>query len=418
MQTAIWTLNKYNNFDQIYPAIIALYHDVLEDWAEELGVIKKYIFEDTVDHSCNNIAIIRVARTELFRYNPGFQVASNFKNNCLPVIQWCLDRKIKVLLDDAWEIGAMFTDEFGDILKGYWPFIVENNIKILANRPPIEDNYVFDDTIYKSRRDVYIDSNFFIFQTRQQHLNENFRFRMNTYPTLHKDKKYLYTCLFGNIAKRNNAFLYASLLKNNLIGGDSFISTVLRKHDPQERKKSEHDKAYHEIIDWIDNHKDLVYKDRPFDEKDFKSGNVPERRIPQELYDSHFAINVETSQNPWFYTEKTFKYIIAKIPFLSYGGYYFSSGLRRNYGFERFEEIFDYSYEEIFDDPDATRSGNRYRLIEGILENVKRLKKEPVSIFNQPSVREKLDYNESLFYKLTTIDKLKEHFNNIIEAVK
>ena len=183
MQTAIWTINKHNNFDQIYPAIIALYHDVLEDWAEELGVIKKYIFEDTVDHSCNNIAIIRVARTELFRYNPGFQVASHFKNNCLPVIQWCLDRKIKVLLDDAWEIGAMFTDEFGDILKGYWPFIVENNIKILANRPPIEDNYVFDDTIYKSRRDVYIDSNFFIFQTRQQHLNENFRFRMNTYPT-------------------------------------------------------------------------------------------------------------------------------------------------------------------------------------------------------------------------------------------
>ena len=79
MQTAIWTINKHNNFDQIYPAIIALYHDVLEDWAEELGVIKKYIFEDTVDHSYNNIAIIRVARTELFRYNPGFQVASNFK---------------------------------------------------------------------------------------------------------------------------------------------------------------------------------------------------------------------------------------------------------------------------------------------------------------------------------------------------
>ena len=131
----------------------------------------------------------------------------------------------------------MFTDEFGDILKGYWPFIVENNIKILANRPQIEDNYVCEDTVYKSRRDVYIDSNFFIFQTRQQHLKDNFRFRMNTHPTLHKDKKYLYTCLFGNIAKRNNAFLYASLLKNNLIGGDSFTSTVLRKGDPEYPKR-------------------------------------------------------------------------------------------------------------------------------------------------------------------------------------
>ena len=235
---------------------------------------------------------------------------------------------------------------------------------------------------------------------------------MSTHPTLHKDKKYLYTCLFGNIAKRNNAFLYASLLKNNLIGGDSFTSTVLRKGDPEYPKKSEHAIDYHETIDWIYEHKDVVYRDRPFDEKHFESGAVPERRIPQELYDSHFAINVETSLNPWFYTEKTFKYIIAKIPFLSYGGYYFSSGLRRNYGFERFEEIFDYSYEE------TAIPGNRYCLIEGILENVKRLKKEPVSIFNQPSVKEKLDYNESLFYKLTTIDKLKEHFNNIIEAVK
>ena len=40
MQTAIWTIEKYNNFDKLYPAIIALYHDVYEDWSKELGVIK------------------------------------------------------------------------------------------------------------------------------------------------------------------------------------------------------------------------------------------------------------------------------------------------------------------------------------------------------------------------------------------
>ena len=45
MQTAIWTIEKYNNFDKLYPAIIALYHDVYEDWSKELGVIKGTLFQ-------------------------------------------------------------------------------------------------------------------------------------------------------------------------------------------------------------------------------------------------------------------------------------------------------------------------------------------------------------------------------------
>ena len=36
------------------------------------------------------------------------------------------------------------------------------------------------------------------------------------------------------------------------------------------------------------------------------------------------------------------------------------------------------------------------------VDNIKRLKKEPVSIFSQPSVREKLDYNEYIYFKMTT----------------
>ena len=95
-----------------------------------------------------------------------------------------------------------------------------------------------------------------------------------------------------------------------------------------------------------------------------------ERRIPQELYDSHFAINVETGHYPWFYTEKTFKYIVAKVPFLSFGGSYHSSGLRRYLGFQRFEELFDYSFEEI-----PPRNTHHFLLMAGITSNLKRLKK-------------------------------------------
>jgi len=423
MPIAIWTIEKYNEADRLYPAILSLCWNVFKDWPEELGVKRKTILKDKVDPSYNNIAIIRIEVLQWMKKERRGNF--HFEKDALPLIQWCLDKNIKVVIDDCWEIGSIFPNERGEVLKDYWSFVIENNIKILSNAPPIEDNYVFDtyhDNSWKlydnSHKNVFLDSKYFLFQMRQHHLRDNFHFRMNNYPTLHKDKKYLYTCLFGNIAKVDNAFLYASLLKNNLIGGDSFTSAILQKFDPIPIKKDKYDKEYHEIIDWIDNYKDDVYKHRPFEDQYGPEYNdidiTTERRIPQQLYDSHFAINVETTMHPWFWTEKTFKCIIAKIPFLSYGGPYHSSGLRRYYGFERFEEIFDYSYEDQI----TSKSKCSYILIEGILENIKRLKKEPVSIFNQPSVREKLDYNESLFYKLTTTQKIKEHVKNIIEVVK
>ena len=55
--------------------------------------------------------------------------------------------------------------------------------------------------------------------------------------------------------------------------------------------------------------------------------------------------------------------------------------------------------------------------IEGIINNVKRLKKEPVSIFSQPSVREKLDYNEYIYFKKTTDVEVEIAIENLFHEI-
>ena len=151
----------------------------------------------------------------------------------------------------------------------------------------------------------------------------------------------------------------------------------------------------HEIINWMNkDEKNIlkIYQHSPFERNyhnvynEKKIGNLRERRIPQELYNSHFAINVETSMHPWFFTEKTYKNIIAKIPYLAFGGHYHSAGLKKHLQFERFEEIFDYTAEET-----PPQNSHPFLIIKGISDNIERLRKEPLSIFDQPTVKEKLD---------------------------
>lgn len=445
MTTAIWTLHKHNKFNTL-SNIVKLFDRLIEhkdperenlSWSRALGVVKKTIFEDNVDSSHNNIAFIRVP---CLSYQPQHALGHrnwNWERDILPVVNWCLDNHIKVVLDDCWENGAVFYKTRRGKLTEWWPFLLENNIKILTNVPPLYDLYHFDtkdDDTFKFQiedwKKVYIDAKFFLFHTRQVHQQENYIFKMNTYPTLHEDKKYLFSCMFGDITKKNNAMLYGLLLKNNLIDDDVFISTIMEKSEPELLDKKQYTlhsgsrtqwamslNRSHEIVDWVNENKDIIYQHMPFERNAWQINKMKvdgeaERRIPQELYDSHFAINVETMHYPWFYTEKTFKHIIAKVPFLSYGGSYHSSGLKKYLGFERFEEIFDYSFEEI-----PPKNTHHFLLMDGINSNIKRLKQEPVSIFNQASVREKLDYNESLFYKLSTTDRVKEHLENIIGAV-
>lgn len=445
----VWVSHKHKGFNTYPNFIPELFSGVTgrdndEDmwWGKALGVKQKQIFKDKVDHTQDNIALIRTPCIGSYENKNYHNQEWTWDKHIFPLIEWCLDNHIKVAMDDSWETGSYWKRARGKLLdrQDVTDFIINNNIKIIANVPPIHDQFTFDnshDDYFIDTHDfskVYINADFFLYHTRQVHQRENYIFKMNTYPVPHKDKKYLFCCLFGDITKRSNALLYAQLLKNNLIDEKVFVSTIMGRKDPQSLTTSQYYlplsqngvwnrtmRLSHEIINWMNkDEKNIlkIYQHSPFERNyhnvynEKKIGNLRERRIPQELYNSHFAINVETSMHPWFFTEKTYKNIIAKIPYLAFGGHYHSAGLKKHLQFERFEEIFDYTAEET-----PPQNSHPFLIIKGISDNIERLRKEPLSIFDQPTVKEKLDHNESMFYKLSTTDELRTHIERVMDEI-
>jgi len=433
-------VNTYPNFiPELFDGIIGKDNDKDMWWEKALGVKKKEIFKDTVNHAEDNIALIRTPCLASY----GFKLNREWEweEHIFPLVEWCLDNHIKVALDDSWETGSHSYRARGELLgrKEVSDFIINNNIKIITNIPPLQERFKFDDvednyfSFDSEFSKVYINADFFLYHTRQIHQKDNYVFKMNTHPTTHKDKKYLFSCLFGDISKRNNALLYAQLLRNNLIDEKVFISTIMQGQTPQSLKAQDYGEVWdkdtmwgkgnttlRDVCNWInenEEYKKQIYHHSPFERNYHNVHDEPivarvERRIPQELYDSHFAINIETTMYPWFFTEKTYKNIIAKIPHLGYAGHYHSAGLKEHFDFEKFEEIFDYTVEET-----PPRNSYPFLILKSVTDNIERLRKEPLSIFDQPSVKDKLNHNESLFYKLTTTDRLRTHIERVMHEI-
>ena len=367
----------------------------------------KRIYQDKVKKEDTNLAIIRTSSigngTGKRRWN-----WEDIKKWC----DWCLDNDIQPALDDSWESGSPFVRP-KSVYHQVKDYLIKNKIKIITNVPRIHDKFKWDNDIDPCFQfdtdDMFINFDTFYYLTRYQHQMFNNDFKMRIHPTFYKNKKYLFTTLIGDILKKRNTALLGSLYYNDLIDENCFYTSILESDIPKEWE----DKYSHiEVEKYVNENKEKIFKHKPFDDKDQLLDMITERRIPQELYDSHFAINVESSDHTFFFTEKTFKNVIAKIPFISFGGPYFSAGLKEHHGFERFEEIFDYSYEDKI--PKNTTHGKH---IEGIINNVKRLKKEPVSIFSQPSVREKLDYNEYIYFKKTTDVEVEIAIENLFHEI-
>ena len=384
----------------------------------------KRIYQDKVRKEDTNLAIIRAASIVSGSRKWNWE---DIKKWC----DWCLDNDIQPVLDNSWEFGSPFVRP-KSVYYRVKDYLKKNKIKIITNIPRIHDKFKWDNDIDPCFQfdtdDMFINFDNFYYLTRYQHQMFNNNFKMRIHPTFHKNKKYLFTTLIGDILKGRNTALLGSLYYNNLINEDCFHTSILESDIPEEWEDYDTDI---EVEKYVNENKEKIFKHKPFDDnyKDidpsvplyplrgevletYDNPMMVERRIPQELYDSHFAINVETINDPFFFTEKTFKNIIAKIPFITFGGPYFSAGLKEHHGFERFEEIFDYSYEDKI--PKNTR---HRKYIEGIIDNVKRLKKEPVSIFNQPSVKEKLDYNEYIYFKKTTDIEVRNAVENLFYEI-
>lgn len=358
-----------------------------------------------VNHNEQNIAIIY--------YNHSIQHNTIFPNTQMSEIKWCLDNNIKVFLDDSWEYGG---ENLSQLTRQYEKFFLDNNIKILTNT--ITDNPIF------------VDINSFFFSMRHQHDEWNHKTRQNTYyPRLH-DKEYLYNLFIGDITKDKSSILYSTFAHNDLIDENDIVTKINNCNSVESNLDELNwlkdcdlnikDSDYLPFINYAKNNQQQILKHDPWElqfgysyvDSENPLSIIDERRIPQEMLNCYFSVVNETVAANGFYTEKTFKHIIAKLPFIIFGGSKDNQIFASKYGFELYDELFDYSFEE----KQITADDGIYAIYkraQHIADNVKRIKKEPISIFSQSSLIEKIEYNYYLYMKNSRTSKYKEHLYNV-----
>ena len=124
---------------------------------------------------------------------------------------------------------------------------------------------------------------------------------------------------------------------------------------------------------------------------------------PKEFQNSLFSLISESNTQCLFYTEKTFLPILNKRPFFIYGAPHANTYIK-NFGFEIFDDIIDYSFDSIDDD---TERCNAY------FEQVKKLTKIPLDTLHK-KVYNKCEHN---YYRMLDIVENKEYIPKLFEKL-
>jgi hypothetical protein len=114
--------------------------------------------------------------------------------------------------------------------------------------------------------------------------------------------------------------------------------------------------------------------------------------VPREYYHSFAQLVPETTTECFMITEKTATPIMIGKPFLSVSCAFFHKYLQ-DLGFELYDEIFDYSFDTVFDDQ------SRFEMV---VQNFVNLSKIPLPQLNDlaKKIKDKVEYNKSIFNKL------------------
>lgn len=341
----------------------------------------------------------------LWNFNPyadGFD--SKMEDNLF--INFCLDNDIKVVWDHGFEtIFPSLENEFLNLNK---QFIIANNIKILTNCDiRFLDRINPRDKVDWELANQIIDADFFPYHTRLHTVQScNNDFHWNTYPVPVDQKQYRWSACIGDIKKSINIFIAGVLDQHN--GG--WTSKIYDGGKPNWPVDWYHDG---DLIAYINNNFNDIVKHDPFDDVGpelHMYRTFVERRVPQQIYDSLFNIIVETLYSPQFYTEKSYKGLLAKVPFI-FSVPSYNSVFSEKYGYELYDEIFDYSF-----DTDPKRKDIRSIILnlQDILTHTDKLDK---SVFEQKSVKEKTEYNYNRFMQLTHKQAFINHMNEVLDAL-
>ena len=136
--------------------------------------------------------------------------------------------------------------------------------------------------------------------------------------------------------------------------------------------------------------------------------NIQTRHVESSWYDrTCFSLVVESYiRGATVVTEKTFKAIAFKHPFIIYGGYNILS-LLRTMGFETYDNLFDETYDKII---------NVDEKIKKLIDNINNYKNVPYDTITLG----KIEHNYNLFYNTSLVlDKVKkEIIDPILEYVE
>ena len=337
-------------------------------------------------------------------------------------IKWCDDNGITVIYDHSWESLRLC--------------IPKNNIQEIKNIIPkkfkIFCNFIKGDTqlnnpIFSYFKKYAVDVMWFpMYLGYQMELMKDDNWNVIN-PSKTIERKYLFSLLCGEIRKPHRALTLAGLMAEDLLA-NSFYTTFLRKHGDEfqstnslypsdtciSKDKHQHFKYAKYSIDNYD--KIMVNKLFDTDAINLEIDNNTldntdlDFRIPIQMHESYFNIVMETFA--WhqfcFFTEKTFKPMIAEKPFIICGTLYQNQYLK-SLGFEIFPEIFDYSFEKI-----PVKSDYIEGFLEGFVAEIKRVSELPLSVFDQPSVLAKIKHNKELITQLGSKENTRNKLNEIL----
>ena len=296
-------------------------------------------------------------------------------------------------------------------------YLEENNIKIITQYwPSSAISHTWDVSLSKIAHSI----NMFEYNMRICHEMHNLDYRIKTAPS--QKKKHLVNFIPGEIRKYPACLMLQSLFET-LEEKDIFYSSIIGEYynksfmdwDNWEhiahtyhgsfsnRGKSLFERAFKNKAELLQ-HKpfELLYGDSG---DIIDSMNIKERRIPQGVYDSHCSVISECSWHAHFYTEKTWKHVMAEMPFIIHASAGINEGITQ-FGYELYDEVFDYNFNDKYH-PNIEQSHWC------IVDNINNLK-DNRSVFDSPSVKDKTRLNRDNLLRRTTLDRFIKEIENLI----
>ena len=415
----------------------------------EIGVFDDTTSESDVDKSKNNVYVVSALNAQT---NPNSVLDEYYFELELENIAKAKNFGFQIYIDFSWELyppkyfqssklQLEWHEALFEVAKA--KIICPNNF-VLEQKQHFEDQGVRDYTRTSEKSlEQYLNIvkpfELFSFNTRYTNTFHNKSYHLNTYPVPAKEKKYFMSFFIGDIYKFANVYALHCFMEKSSIKDNSIYSALLGKHLPNikkyenelheiehrlsEGKYEEYSGLEENIKNFFNNQSDLLknalferYEDMNYTYN--WNGDIPhqhqERRMPQIANESHLYMSNETTSliGDIFYTEKTWKPLMAGLPFII-NGPPLSNTLMKNQGYEIFEEIIDYSFDNNLKYyKDVNHSNDDVILYQkNLFDEMERLYKEGPSVFSQPIVKEKVEYNKHMFYKNTTTENFVKTIN-------